>query len=167
MLTLQRSFGNSSERTAGRQGGKPATGTRHQLKGSRTRFPPRRGPVCRAAADADRADHVAALLEGDAAGKDHYPAVVGGVNAEELAAGLSVLRQVLGADVERPGGLGFFDRDVDAAEPGFVHALEGQEVAAGVYDRHVHGLANLLGLFLSCGNNPPCIVQRNQFLLLL
>jgi len=42
----------------------------------------------RAAADADGSYNFAFLLEGDAACKDHDLAVVGGVDAEELIAGL-------------------------------------------------------------------------------
>ncbi len=44
-----------------------------------------------AAAYSDCTDYFAVLLEGDAAGEDHDLAVVGGVDAEELVAGLGVL----------------------------------------------------------------------------
>ena len=53
-----------------------------------------------AAADTDSADDFSVLFEGDAAGKDHDFAVVGGVDAEELAAGLGVGREVFGGDVK-------------------------------------------------------------------
>src|SRR5205807_10342908 len=92
-----------------------------------------------AAADAEATDDFTALLEGDAAGEDHDLAVVGGGDAEELAAGLAEAGEILGGDVEGPGGPGLLDGDVDAAEPGVLHALEGDEVATGVDDGDVHG----------------------------
>src|SRR5687767_14236186 len=70
-----------------------------------------------AAGDANGADDLAAFLDGDAAGEDHHLAVVRGVDAEELVAGLAVVGEVFGSDVEGPRGPCLFDRDVDAADP--------------------------------------------------
>jgi hypothetical protein len=106
-----------------------------------------------ASTDADCADDFTLFLERNAAGKDHNLAVVGGVDAEELVAGLGVGAEVLGGDVEGAGGPGFFLRDVDGAEPGVGHALEGDEVAALVDYGYVHGLLEFFSFFLGCGDD--------------
>ena len=59
-------------------------------------------------------------------------------------------------------GVGLLDRDVDAAEPGPVHADVGDEVAAGVGDRDVHGLSDLRGLLLRRGDDPSCVLKRDH-----
>src|SRR5580693_7115462 len=69
-----------------------------------------------ASTDADCADDFTLLLERNAAGKDHNLAVVGGVDAEELIAGLRVCGEIFGGDVKGAGGPGFFNRDVDRAD---------------------------------------------------
>ena len=56
--------------------------------------------LARPAADADRAHHLPVLLQRDASGENHHPAIVRRVNSEELVAGLAVRRQVLGRNVE-------------------------------------------------------------------
>jgi len=109
--------------------------------------------IAGASGDADSADYLAVLLDGDAAGEDHDLAVVGGVDAEELVAGLGVGGEVLGGDVEGAGGPGLFDGDVDGAEPGVFHAFEGEEVAAGVDYSDVHGLLDVFSLFGGCGDD--------------
>jgi hypothetical protein len=115
-----------------------------------------------ASGDADGSDDFAVLLEGDAASKDHDLAVIGGVDAEELLAGLGVVAEVLGGDVEGAGGPGLFLGDVDGAEPGVGHALEGEEVSALVDDGDVHGLADLLGLMLCGGDDAACVLKLDH-----
>ena len=56
-------------------------------------------------ADADAPDDFANFLQGNAC-EDHDLVVVGCVDAEELAAGLGVGREVFGDDVEGAGGPG-------------------------------------------------------------
>ena len=51
------------------------------------------------------------------------------------------------------GGVGLLDRDVDAADPRVVHADVRDEIATGVGDGDVHGLADLGGLLLSGGDH--------------
>jgi hypothetical protein len=68
-----------------------------------------------ASADADGSDDFSVFLERDSAGEDHDFAVVGGMDAEELTAGLGMGGEVFGGDVEGAGGPGFFDGDVDGA----------------------------------------------------
>ena len=73
-------------------------GTRHrgEIRQRRRGLSERRGAgfrhrvvlVARPAADADGADDFAVALQRNAAGEDHDASVVGGVNAEELAARL-------------------------------------------------------------------------------
>ena len=116
-----------------------------------------------AAGDADGADDFAVLFDGDAAGEDHDLAVVGGVDAEELVAGLGVFAEVFGGDVEGAGGPGLFDGDIDGAEPGVFHALEGEEIAAGVDDRDVHGLTDLFGLFGGGGDDAAGVGELDGF----
>jgi hypothetical protein len=101
-----------------------------------------------ASTDADGAYDFAIFLKRDAAGEDHHFAVIGGVDAEELVAGLRVCGEIFGGDVEGAGGPGFLDGDVDGADPGVVHADVRDEVAAGVGYGDVHGLADLGGFRL-------------------
>jgi hypothetical protein len=114
------------------------------------------------AADTDRADDFAILFQRDAAGEDHDAAVVGGIDAEELAAGLGVGGEVFGGGVEGAGGVGLLDRDVDAAEPGAVHADVGDEVAAGVGDGDVHGLTDCGGLGFGGGDDAAGVVESDH-----
>src|ERR1700677_494754 len=80
--------------------------------------------IARAAAYTDGSYYFSVFLERAAAGEDHHLAVVGGVDAEELAAGLRVRREIFGGDVEGAGGPGLLLGDVDGADPGVGHALE-------------------------------------------
>src|SRR4026208_2308791 len=63
--------------------------------------------VSRTAAYADRTHDLAALLQRNPAGEDHDAAIIGGVDSEKLASGLAVRSQVLGGNIESPGGIGF------------------------------------------------------------
>jgi hypothetical protein len=47
--------------------------------------------------------------------------------------------EFFGRNVEDFGSEGLVDRDVDAAEPGAVHAGESLQTGAGVDDRDIHG----------------------------
>jgi hypothetical protein len=105
------------------------------------------------ATDPDGADDHAVAGHRDAAGEDHDAPVVGGVDAVELLGGLRVFREVLGGQVEGPGGESLVDGDVDAAQPGTVHPHVGHEVSAGVDDGDIHGLANFGGALLGGGND--------------
>src|ERR1700677_3223315 len=73
--------------------------------------------IARAAAYTDGSYYFSVFLERDATGEDHHFAVVGGVDAEELVAGLRVWCEVFGGDVKGAGGPGLFDGDVDGADP--------------------------------------------------
>src|SRR5665213_1298471 len=112
-----------------------------------------------AAADAEAADDFAVLLEGDAACEDHHLAAVGGVDAEELVAGLGVFAECLGFDVEGARGPGLLDGDVDGAEPGVGHALECEQVAAFVDYGDVHGLADFFGLGGGCRDDAASVCE--------
>jgi hypothetical protein len=107
----------------------------------------------RSAADADAADNLVATLQRNASREDHDSTVIGRVNPEELTAGLAVFREILGRNVEGAGGPGLVDRDVDAANPSFIHSHVGDQIAARIHHGDVHGLSNFLRLFLSGGND--------------
>jgi len=66
------------------------------------------------------------------------------MDAEELPAGLRMRGQVFG-DVEGPRRVRLLDRNIDAPDPRIVHADVRDEIAAGVSDRDVHGLADFRG----------------------
>src|ERR1039458_2069202 len=80
--------------------------------------------ISRTAAYANRAHDLPNLFQRNPARKDHDFAVIRCMNAEKLAAGLRVLCQVLGCDVERARSVSFFDRNIDAAEPCAVHRVD-------------------------------------------
>src|ERR1019366_805457 len=104
--------------------------------------------LARAAADADGAYNFAVALQRDTAREDHNLAVVRGMDAEKLSARLRVRRQVFGRDVEGARGVGLLLRNIDAADPGAVHADVGHEVAALIGHRDVHGLPHFSSLLL-------------------
>ena len=56
--------------------------------------------IAGATADANRADYLAIPFQRDAAGKNHDLAIVGSMNAEELASRLRMLRQFLRFDIK-------------------------------------------------------------------
>src|SRR5438067_4532214 len=98
--------------------------------------------VTRTTTYADGAYYFTVALERDAAGKNHDLAIVGGMDAEKLPAGLRVLCQIFGGDVKRARGVGLFHGNVDAADPGAIHAHVSHNVAAGVGYGDVHRLAD-------------------------
>jgi len=81
------------------------------------------------------------------------------MNAEELTAGLGIFRKLLGADVEGACRECLFDRDIDAADPGIIHAHMGDKVAAAIRDGDIHGLLQFLRLALRRGNDFARIFQ--------
>src|SRR5687768_5376929 len=78
--------------------------------------------VGRSAADPDRTDDLAVCLQGDAPGKDNDPAPVRLRDTEQRLLGLAHGRQLLGRDVEGAGGPRLVLCDLNAAQPGAVHA---------------------------------------------
>src|SRR5438552_6915012 len=70
--------------------------------------------VARTATHADGANYFSIALKRYPTGKNHDLAVVRGVDAKKLPAGLRVRSQVFGGDIKRPGGISLFHRDIDA-----------------------------------------------------
>src|SRR5690606_26493166 len=95
----------------------------------------------------------------DTAGEDRDLSAVRVLDAEELLGRLRVVAQILRRDVEGLRGPGLVDRDVDAADPSAVLADVRDEVAAGVDDGDVHGLADLGGLLLGGGDDATCVFE--------
>ena len=100
------------------------------------------------AANANRPDHLAIPLQRDAGGKNHDLAVVGSMNAEELASRLRMLRQFLRFDIKSARRVSLFHSDIDAADPCVVHTNVRYGVSAFVIHCDVHGLANFRGFLL-------------------
>src|SRR6185312_7954442 len=130
------------------------------------RFGDRMILFARAATHADGPDDLAGALERHATGKDHHAPLVGGVDAEELASGLRELREVLRRDIERARCKGFLDRDIDAPNPGLIHAHVRDEIAAGISDGDVHRLLELLRFALGGCDDVSCFFQGNHLRLL-
>lgn len=116
-----------------------------------------------AAGDADRADDFAVLKDRAATGEDHHPTAVRLLDAEELASGLGEVGEAGGGDVEGARGPGFVDGDVDGAEPGVFHALEGEEVAAGADDGEAHGLVEVLRFLCGGFEDAASVGEREGF----
>src|SRR5258705_10550723 len=70
------------------------------------------------------------------------------MDAEELASRLGMLCQLLRFDLESPRRVGLLHGDIDAANPGIVHANVRYDVSAIVGHRDIHGLAKFLRLLL-------------------
>src|SRR5450755_4432869 len=115
--------------------------------------------IARAAADADGADDLSIAFQWNATCEDHDSAIIGGVNAEELSAGLRMYSEVFGRDVEGARRVGLLLRNIDAADPSPVHAHMGHDVAALVSHCDVHGLSNFLRLLLGGRNHATRIFQ--------
>src|SRR5258705_8274507 len=92
------------------------------------------------AAYADSSHHLLTAFKGKAAGKNHDTSVIGDVYPEELIAGLAVLGQILGGDIEGAGGPRFVDRNIDAADPRAVHADVRHQISAGIHHSDIHRL---------------------------
>ena len=84
-----------------------------------------------------------AVLSGTPPGKVISPPLET-LDLVQRPAGLAELADFAGGHVEEAGRAGLLDRDVDAAQPGAVHADERLEVAAGVDHRDVHRQLQLL-----------------------
>src|SRR5271154_4808816 len=103
------------------------------------------------AAHAHAAYHFSAARQRDAAGEHHHAPMVRHLDSEELTARLRILREILRRNIEGTGSLGLVNRNVDAADPGAVHADMGNKIAAFVDDRNIHGLSDFSSLlFGSC-----------------
>src|SRR3984885_2208596 len=118
--------------------------------------------LARTAADANRTDDFSGTLERHAASEDHDAAIVGSVDAEEVAAGLREGRQIAGGNIKGTGGEGFLDRNVDAAEPRAVHAHVSDEISAAIRDGDIHWLANRGRFLLRGAYHFHCVVQRDH-----
>lgn len=92
----------------------------------------------RRAADADGARHFAIRIDDRDAAGEGDEALVRVLDAVERAAGLRQGADLAGLHAEEDGGLGLLLRDVDRADPGAVHAVEGLEVAARIDNRDAH-----------------------------
>jgi len=84
------------------------------------------------------------------------------MNSEELTARLRILREILRRNIEGTGSVGLVNRDVDAADPGAVHADMRNQVAAFVDDSNVHGLSDLTSLPFRGLNDSTCFLQRDH-----
>src|ERR1700722_5478905 len=125
----------------------------------RARFRDRLVLLARTSADADGAHDLPVAPEWNSACEDHHAPIVGGVDAEELTAGLGKFREVLGADVEGACRERLFDRDIDAADPCLIHAHMGDEITAAIRDGDIHRLPQFLRLLLRRRNDPAGIFQ--------
>src|SRR5260370_19525731 len=112
-------------------------------------------------ADANRADYLAIQLQRDAAGKNHDLAVVGNMNAEELAARLRMLRQLLRFDIKCTRRVSLLHPDIDAAAPCVVHTNVRYDVSTFVSHCDVHGLSNFRGFLLCRAYYAPGVFQFN------
>src|SRR5215204_7267190 len=112
-----------------------------------------------ARAHTDGTHYLAFSHQGDAPGEHDEASAVGVAQAEDGAAGPRILLQVHRLLLEGDGGVGFVDRDRDAANERSVHPDMRLEVATGVHHRDVHGLPDLLGLPHGGVDDPPRLLQ--------
>jgi hypothetical protein len=79
------------------------------------------------------------------------------MDAEKLTSGLGELGQIFRRNIKSPGCESFIDRNIDAADPGVVHADVRDQIASVIDYRDVHRLLDLFGLFFRCGDHSPCV----------
>jgi hypothetical protein len=102
------------------------------------------------ATDADCTYDLAVHPDGYAPRKDHDATVIRYMNAEELAARLRMLCEVLGCNIECTRRERFIDRDIDASDPRSIHPNMCYQIAALIHYRDIHRLTDLCGFFLGC-----------------
>jgi hypothetical protein len=105
--------------------------------------------LAHAAANANGFNHLTIPFERNASGKDHYTAIIGRMDAKKLAARLRMLCKILCSNIECSRGKGFFDGDIDAADPGPIHTFVCDQISASVNSGDIHWPANLSCLFLA------------------
>jgi hypothetical protein len=115
-----------------------------------------------AATDSDRADDGSAMPQWNAAGKDHHASVIGCVDAKKLLARLAVFGELRGFDIESARRERFVDRDIDAADPGAIHAHMADEIAAAIDDGDVHWLTDFVRLAFRSGDDAARITKSNH-----
>src|SRR5438477_3027421 len=98
--------------------------------------------IARTATHTNGANYFSIAFERYPTSKNHDLAIVGGVDAEKLPAGLRMRSQVCGGDVKRARGISLLHRDIDAADPCAIHAHVGHNVAAGIRYGDIHQLAD-------------------------
>jgi hypothetical protein len=130
-------------------------------KGFRSSFGHRVVLIAGSAAHSDSSQHFSPLLERDASGKNHDLAVIGCMDAKKLSTRLRMGGEIFGGDVEGARGVSLLDRNVDAAEPGAIHADVGDQVAAFIRDGDVHGLADFSRLLFSGGNHAAGVFESD------
>src|SRR6266851_5323428 len=114
------------------------------------------------AANAHTAYHFPPAFQRDAAGEYHHAPMVGHLDSEELTARLRILREILRRNIEGTGSECLVNRDIDAADPGTVHANVGNKVAPFVDDRNVHGMSDFTSLPFGGLNDFTCFLQRDH-----
>jgi hypothetical protein len=87
------------------------------------------------------------------------------MDAEELPAGLRMRGQILRGDVEGPRRVSLLDLDIDAPNPRIVHTDVRDEIAAGISDSDIHGLADFCGLLLCGGDDLLCVGESKHAVL--
>src|SRR5262249_10516804 len=80
---------------------------------------------------------------------------------EEIAAGLSIFREVSRFDFKGARGVSLVDRDLNAADPGIIHAHVGHHVSPTISHGDIHGLTNFPGLLLRRVNHAARVFQRH------
>ena len=90
------------------------------------------------AGDANGPDHGAILSHERHSTREGDEPPIGDLDLVERPAWLRELTERPGREIEQASGAGFLDGDVDAAEPGAVHAGEGLEVGSGIDDGDIH-----------------------------
>nr|WP_231962959.1 hypothetical protein [Symmachiella macrocystis] len=86
-------------------------------------------------------------------------AIVGVFNAIEGTAGLRELADLSGGHPEKAGGLCFLDSDIDAAEPGVIHACERFQDSAGIKHGDAHLGASCFRFLDRCSECYSCLFE--------
>src|SRR5215211_2574086 len=113
-----------------------------------------------ASAHPDSANYFAISHQGDSPGEYDKAPAVGVAQAEDGAAGPRIFLQLRRLLLEGDCGVGFVDRDRDAADERPVHPDMRLEIATGVHHCDVHRLPDLLGLPHGGVDDPPRLLQR-------
>src|SRR5438874_4936999 len=120
--------------------------------------------VARTPTHPDGAYYFAIALERYPTGKNHDLAVVGGMDAEKLPARLRVCSQVFGGDIECSGGISLFHGNIDAADPGAIHAHVGHNVAAAIGYGDIHRLSDGTRFLFRRGDDAASVLKFDHIL---
>src|SRR5690554_5542868 len=113
------------------------------------------------ATDTDCPYHLTVFLQRNPTSKNHDLTIIGSMDAKELLPRLGMFCQVFGGNIKSPRGIGLFNRNIYATDPGAIHTDMGHEIATSICYGDVHRLPDLFCFLFCCPDDLFCLLQFN------